>query len=96
MWARALKQGDRLAIKLVADAVEALGGGVASAVNLLDVEAVIIGGGLGDRLGQPYVERILAAMRRTCSTTPTARGRPGRARDLGGALGGALLVRVAA
>ena len=39
-------------------AVGALGAGIASAVNLLDVEAVVIGGGLGTRLGEPYVERI--------------------------------------
>ncbi len=43
-------------------AVRMLGAGIASAVNLLDVEAVIIGGGLGTRLGEPYVERITPAM----------------------------------
>jgi predicted NBD/HSP70 family sugar kinase len=31
-------------------------------VNLLDVEAVIIGGGLGVRFGEPYVKRIRKAM----------------------------------
>ena len=35
---------------------------MASALNLLDVEAVVIGGGLGLRLGEPYVERIREAM----------------------------------
>ena len=62
IWSRALDAGDPLARKLIDDAVEALGAGVASAVNLLDVEAVIVGGGLGVRLGEPYVERIRAAM----------------------------------
>ena len=38
---------------LIDEAVDALGGGVASAVNLLDPEAVVIGGGLGIRLGEP-------------------------------------------
>ena len=62
IWARALERDDKLAHQIIDRAVDALGVGVASAVNLLDVEAVIIGGGLGDRLGQPYVDRIRAAM----------------------------------
>jgi glucokinase len=62
IWERALKAKDPLAEKLIDRAVEALGAGVASAVNLLDVEAVIIGGGLGCRLGEPYVKRIREAM----------------------------------
>src|SRR3954465_9550547 len=61
--ARALRRGDRMAQELMDTAVEALGAGVASVCNVLDPEAVIIGGGLGLRLGQPYVERIAAAMR---------------------------------
>jgi glucokinase len=62
IWERALKAKDPLAEKLIDRAVKALGAGVASAVNLLDVEAVIIGGGLGCRLGEPYVKRIREAM----------------------------------
>ncbi|MGI8800662.1 MAG: ROK family protein [Solirubrobacteraceae bacterium] len=97
VWARALKQKDALAVKLIDDAVDALGAGIASSVNLLDVEAVIIGGGLGDRLGQPYVERIAAAMlpHLFADDDPPA-VRLNALGDLGGALGAALLVRVAA
>ena len=62
VWARALDQGDPLAERLMDRAVKALGAGIASAVNLLDVEAVVIGGGLGVRLGEPYVNRIREAM----------------------------------
>jgi glucokinase len=62
IWARALERGDSLAERLIERAVAALGAGVASAVNLLDVEAVVVGGGLGTRLGEPYVERIARAM----------------------------------
>ena len=62
IWAKALKRDDRLACKLIAKAVEALGAGVASAVNVVDVEAVILGGGLGVRLGQPYADKIAKAM----------------------------------
>ena len=62
IWARALERDDKLAHHLVDRAVDAIGVAVASSLNLLDVEAVVIGGGLGLRLGEPYVERIRDAM----------------------------------
>jgi glucokinase len=93
VWSRALDRGDPLARRLVDRAVRALGAGIASAVNLLDVEAVIIGGGLGLRLGQPYVDRIAEAMmphlfadERPPAIELAALG------DLGGAIGASLLV----
>lgn len=60
--ARALDQGDRLANELINDAVRAAGPVVASAVNVLDVDAVLIGGGLGTRLGQPFARRVQRSM----------------------------------
>lgn len=93
VWARALEHGDPLATELLDDAIRALGTGIASAVNVLDVEAVIIGGGLGLRLGEPYVARIRQAMQphifaddRPPDVHLAALG------DLGGALGASLLV----
>jgi glucokinase len=93
VWARALDNGDELAIELVDRALEALGAGVASAVNLLDPETVVVGGGLGTRLGEPYVERIREAMQPHLFVDD----RPPRVAlaelgDLGGAIGAALLV----
>ena len=62
VWERALKHGDDLATTLIDRAVKALGVGIASAVNLLDPEAVVIGGGLGVRFGEKYVSRIATRM----------------------------------
>jgi glucokinase len=62
IWARALERDDKLAHHLVDRAVDAIGVAVASSLNLLDVDAVVIGGGLGLRLGEPYVEKIRDAM----------------------------------
>jgi glucokinase len=62
VWERALQDGDKMAGRLIDQAVEALGAGIASANNLLDVEAIVIGGGLGTKLGDPFVERIREAM----------------------------------
>jgi glucokinase len=92
IWSRALDRDDALAREIVTEAVEALGAGVASAVNLLDVEAVIVGGGLGVRLGEPYREHIEAAMLPHLfgDDNPPA-VRLAALGDLGGAIGAALL-----
>jgi glucokinase len=58
IWARALEHDDELATELIDDAVKAIAAAAASAVNLVDFEAVVIGGGIGVRLGEPYVDRI--------------------------------------
>jgi glucokinase len=93
IWARALAHEDKLAVDLIKTAVDALGAGVASCVNVLDVEAVIIGGGLGSRLGEPYAKKIAKAMQphlfvsdRPPAIVVATLG------DLGGAMGAALLV----
>jgi glucokinase len=92
IWNRALKADDELARELIDRAIRALGAGVASAVNVLDVDAVVIGGGLGLKLGEPYAERIDEAMQPHLF----ASDRPPVVRlaalgDLGGAIGAALL-----
>jgi glucokinase len=93
VWARALERGDKLATELVDRAVEALGAGIASAVNLLDVEAVVVGGGLGTRLGEPYVRRIATAMHPHLFVEERPPAVHGAALgDLGGAIGASLLV----
>lgn len=62
VYARALEKGDRMTKGLIDDAAWALGIALASAQNLLDLEAIIVGGGLGGRLGQPFVDRIVEQM----------------------------------
>jgi glucokinase len=94
VWARALKAGDPVASELIDEAVTALGAGIASAVNLLDVEAVTIGGGMGLRLGEPFVRRIRSAMtpHLFVETNPPAVHLAALG-DLGGAIGASLLVK---
>ena len=94
IWERALDKEDNLAVELIGRAVEALGTGIASAINLLDVEAVIIGGGIGVRLGDPYAKRIREAMMPHLfnDATPPA-VHVASLGDLGGAIGAALLVK---
>ena len=59
---KALEHKDHVTVELIDEAVEALGIALANAQNLLDMEAIIVGGGLGDRLGRPFVDRVTAAM----------------------------------
>jgi glucokinase len=92
IWERALDHGDHLAEKLIDRAIEALGTGVASAVNLIDPEAVIIGGGLGVRFGERFMDPLMEEMRKHLFVDE----RPPAVRvaslgDLGGAIGASLL-----
>jgi glucokinase len=93
IWARALEHGDKLAIHMLDRAVTALGAGIASALNVLDVESVVIGGGLGVRLGNAYAERIAEAMlpHLFADFRPPA-VHVAELGDLGGAIGASLLI----
>jgi glucokinase len=93
VWWHAYDRKDKLARELLEDAVRALGAGIASAVNLLDVEAVVIGGGLGVRFGDPFVKRITEAMMpHLFNDSPAPDIHVAALGDLGGALGAALLI----
>lgn len=90
--AAALERHDEVTVELIDCAVWALGLALANAQNLLDLQAIIIGGGLGDRLGQPFVERVEATAagylhvpERPPRFLPTELG------DLSGAVGAAVL-----
>lgn len=54
VWARAIRNEDKLAERAVRRATRALGAGIASSINLLDLPAVIVGGGMGERF---FVDR---------------------------------------
>ncbi len=93
IWERALDAGDHLAEDLIHRAIGALGTGIASAVNLLDIEAVVLGGGLGVRFGERYMEPLTREMGKHLflDERPPA-VRVASLGDLGGAIGASLLV----
>ncbi len=91
--ADALEAGDRLTVELMDEAVDALGVALANAQNLLELEAIIVGGGLGDRLGEPFVRKVEQAMAKNLRVPefppvvlPTQLG------DLSGAVGATVLL----
>ncbi len=94
VWQKALELRDPLARELIDDAHDAIAAVSASVINLLDIDGIVLGGGLGTRFGEEAAECIREKMRphifnpaRDPKVVPAALG------DDGGAIGAALLVR---
>ncbi len=94
VWEHALREKDPLTESLIRRAVRYLGTGIASACNLLDVEAVVIGGGLGERFGERYASEIEREMMKHIFVSDNPpKMLIAELNDLGGAIGAALLAR---
>jgi glucokinase len=92
VFVKALAAGDAVAIELIDDAVGALGVAIASCVSLLDIALVVVGGGLADRLGPSFVERVEEACRADVfPRNPDLRIVPAALGDRGGSMGAALM-----
>ncbi len=91
VWLRALQAGDKLAQELIERAVQALGVGIGAAVTLLDVEAVVIGGGLGERLGEEWLVKIEQAAHEHTFFRDSPVYVNASLGDLGGAIGASLI-----
>lgn len=63
VWAKALDDDDPLAVAVFGEAVAVVGAGIASAVNLLDLDRVVLGGGLTERFGKRLTRRVREATR---------------------------------
>lgn len=59
--ARALMEQDPLAVELMAEAADALAVAIGDAATLLDLPLVVLGGGVVDKLGQPFVDAIVGS-----------------------------------
>lgn len=91
--ARAMEHGDAVTVQLVDEAVWALGIALASAHSTLDLEAIVLGGGLGDRLGEPFIDRVAEALTgRLKDPGGAPKLLPTELQDLSGATGAAVLV----
>lgn len=61
VWSHALEHKDPLATETFEEGVEHLGLAIGSAVNILDIELVVIGGGMAEKLGTNLAKRIQRA-----------------------------------
>ncbi|MEA3075789.1 MAG: glucokinase [Actinomycetota bacterium] len=95
VWAKALAAGDQVAIDLIDAAVAALGRAIAGVITTLDLELVVVGGGLADRLGPAFVGRIEQAARSELFPGGSpVRVVPAALGDRSGAIGAALLASI--
>jgi glucokinase len=93
VFAKALAAGDVVAMELVQEAVDALGEALASAVALVDLELIVLGGGLADKLGADFVTAVDRAVHeRLFVPTLPVRVVAAALGDHAGAVGAALLV----
>lgn len=63
VWKSALKEGDPVATELIEESVAALSMALAGVINVLDLQTIVVGGGLAEKLGQDHVDRIAEATR---------------------------------
>lgn len=61
VWKAAYEAHDPLATTILDQAVDALGVAIGSAVNLLDLDRIVVGGGLPEKFGQDLADRIAEA-----------------------------------
>ncbi len=93
VWWRGVRDEDPLALRAMERAILALGAGIASAVNLLDLPAVVVGGGMGERFFATHGAQIEQAMHQNLfrpSSPPVLLAT--KLGDDGGAIGASLLV----
>ncbi|MGH8427150.1 MAG: ROK family protein [Gammaproteobacteria bacterium] len=94
VWAEALEKGDAVATEIFDEAIAALGLGIGSVLNLLDLERVVIGGGFAERMGKKLAERIEAAARpRVMAPNPKLKYVAASLGDDSGIVGAAALAR---
>lgn len=94
VWAKALEAQDPVAVEIFAEAIEALGLGIGSTLNLLDLELVVIGGGFAERMGKKLAERVERVARpRVMAPNPKLRFAAASLGDDSGIVGAAALAR---
>lgn len=91
VFRNAYDAGDRMARELIDEGLEVLGIAVANVAVLVDVRAVVVGGGLGDRFGSLTVERLSASLQALNFAGTPPRVMEAQLGDLAGALGAASL-----
>lgn len=85
---------DNLVVRVVDDAAEMVGTAVANCVTILSLERVVLGGGLTEACGKPFVERVAKAARDVIYPKSAAQGVDicaSKLEDQAGILGAAML-----
>ena len=65
MIAAAYSEGDKLTSEVLDETAQLLGVAIANVVTLLSLKKIVVGGGLTEALGEPWVKKIRKAVRET-------------------------------
>jgi glucokinase len=91
-WERALAVDDAVARAIIDEATDAMATAIANAIALVDLELVVLGGGMAERLGEPFRARLEERIAVRAFAGGAAPVRSATLGDIGGALGAALIV----
>ncbi|MFO0827282.1 MAG: ROK family protein [Phycisphaerales bacterium] len=96
--AKAYQQDDELATKVIDYSADVLGVAIANWITVLAIDTVVLGGGVTEALGKPYVQRIRKSFERhvfpdVCRKCSLVTGQLG---DDAGVIGAAMLARARA
>lgn len=61
--AKAYTDGDPLTVRVVNDAADLIGVAASNAITLLSIPRIVLGGGLTEAAGKPFVDRVAESMR---------------------------------
>ena len=94
---KAYRAGDELTREVVHEAADLLGIAIANYITVLAMDTVVIGGGVTEALGEPYLKRIRSAFRKHVFPKRCADARlvMTALKDDAGIFGAALLARAA-
>ncbi|MEQ8841982.1 MAG: ROK family protein [Acidimicrobiales bacterium] len=95
-WEAALAADDPVAATILTEATEAMAAAIASAVALVDIELVVLGGGMAERLGESFRLDLEQRLASRALAGATAEIRSARLGSTGGAIGAALRMEEAA
>jgi glucokinase len=88
---KALARDDAVAKALLDEAVAAIAVAISNAVMFVDVELVVLGGGMAERLGEPFAQRIEAAVNERLVGGVAVRVVPAALGDNAGVVGAAAM-----
>ena len=59
--AKAVDVGDEVGLRLLAEAADALALGIGNVATVLDLQRIVLGGGVVDKFGQWFVDQVVAS-----------------------------------
>jgi glucokinase len=91
-WQKAREMADPMTLSILDEAADALAAALAGAIALVDIEVVVLGGGMAARLGESFRADLESRLDDRVFAGTTAPVRAAALGDMAGAIGASLLV----